>query len=160
MIYIPSRVKRHKSKFAITTGLNLVSLIDIFTTLVFFLLMHVSGEEETIQAPGIVNLPFSISTLKPVPAPTVYITTKEILVENKKIINVRDVLNNNDASIADLEKALSYQAGSIKEGDENKRKIIIMGDKSIPFTLLKKVMNSCSKAGYPVITLAVLEKNG
>ncbi len=158
MIYIPSRVKRHKCKFDITTGPNLVSLIDIFTTLVFFLLIHVSGEEEAIPPPGIVDLPLSISTQRPIPAPTVYITTNEILVENKKIAEVREVLKVSDASIAALEKELLNQTKNVKGGTEFNKRVIIMGDKSIPFALLKKVIYTCSKAGYPEIALAVIEK--
>lgn len=159
MIYVPSRVKRHKQKFTMDTGLNLVSLMDIFTTLVFFLLIHVTGEGESVQAPGTVNLPLSISTQRPAPAPTIVITPDEILVENKKVADVRDVINNKKASITEVEQELSYHARGVKEGTDLKGRVIIMGDKTIPFTLLKKVMYSCSKAGYPVITLAVIEKN-
>ncbi len=160
MIYISSRVKRHKYKFAMNTGLNLVSLMDIFTTLVFFLLIHVSGEGESIQIPDIVKLPISTSTDRPEPATTIYVTTDNILVGDKKIADVREVLNSGEISIGRLEKELSYQATKFKEGAKFKGKVIIMGDKVIPFTLLKKVMYTCSKAGYPVISLAVIQREG
>lgn len=159
MICVPSRVKRHKSKFSMDTGLNLVSLMDIFTTLVFFLLIHVSGESETIPLPEIVSLPASTATARPEPVTTVYVTTKEILVENKKVAEVRDVLGGKDTSIIEgLERELSSQTGKVKVEAKSKGKVIIMGDQSIPFTLLRRVMSSCSKAGYPVITLAVIQK--
>ncbi|MBI5038231.1 MAG: biopolymer transporter ExbD [Nitrospirae bacterium] len=160
MIYVPSRVKRHKYKFRMDTGLNLVSLMDIFTTLVFFLLIHVSGEGESLQIPDIVSLPISTSTDRPAPAPVVYVTTDKILVGDKLIADAGDVLSSTEASIDSLEKELSSQAAGLKEDAKSKGKIIIMGDKTIPFTLLKKVMVSCSKAGYPVITLAVIQREG
>ena len=158
MIYVPSRTKRHKDKFRMDTGLNLVSLMDIFTTLVFFLLIHVSGEGESLPIPDIVKLPISTSTDRPAPAPVVYVTTDRILVGDKLIADAGDVLNSPEASIDSLEKELSSQAAGLKEDSKSRGKIIIMGDKTIPFTLLKKVMVSCSNAGYPVITLAVIQR--
>lgn len=158
MIYVPSRVKRHKSKFSIDTGLNLVSLMDIFTILLLFLLIHVSGESEEIPLPEIVSLPASTATARPEPVTTVYVTAKEILVEDKKVADVRDVLGGKDMPIAGLERELSHQAEKSRPEDESKGKVIIMGDKSIPFTLLRRVMNSCARAGYPAITLAVIQK--
>ena len=106
MIYVPSRVKRHKNKFAMDTGLNLVSLMDIFTILLLFLLFHVSGEEETITVPDIVSLPASISTVKPEPTTTVYITGDLILVGDKKIANTQDVLKSCEPGTESLEKEL------------------------------------------------------
>ena len=161
MIYVPSRVKRHKNKFAMDTGLNLVSLMDIFTILLLFLLFHVSGEEETITVPDIVSLPASISTVKPEPTTTVYITGNLILVGDKKVANTQDVLKSSEPGIDSLEKELlSQMSQNVQDGEQSVRqdKIIIMGDKMIPFTLLKKVMYSCSMAGYPTLSLAVIQK--
>lgn len=160
MIYVPSRTKRHKHKFRMNTGLNLVSLMDIFTTLVFFLLIHVSGEGESLPIPDIVKLPISTSTDRPAPAPVVYVTTDRILVGDKLIADAGDVLNSPEDSIDSLEKELSSQAAGLKKDATFRGKIMIMGDQAIPFTLLKKVMVSCSKAGYPVITLAVIQREG
>src|SRR3989304_1834608 len=160
MIYVPSRTKRHKYKFRMDTGLNLVSLMDIFTTLVFFLLIHVSGEGESLPIPDIVKLPISTSTDRPAPAPVVYVTTDKILVGDRKIADVGIVFASTEASIEELEKGFSYQTAGIKGDARPERKIMIMGDKTIPFTLLKKVMVSCSNAGYPVITLAVIQREG
>ncbi|OGW43120.1 MAG: hypothetical protein A2132_06485 [Nitrospirae bacterium RBG_16_43_11] len=143
------------------TGLNLVSLMDIFTILLLFLLFHVSGEEETITVPDIVSLPASISTVKPEPTTTVYITGELILVGDKKVANTQDVLKSSEPGIDSLEKELlSQMSQNVQDGEQSVRqdKIIIMGDKMIPFTLLKKVMYTCSMAGYPTLSLAVIQK--
>lgn len=161
MIYVPSRVKRHKNKFSMDTGLNLVSLMDIFTILLLFLLFHVSGEEEAITIPDIVRLPVSAATVKPVPATTVYITGDTILLGDKKIANTQDVIKSDEPGIDSLEKELIIQMSQNDleaEKDGTRRKIIIMGDKMIPFTLLKKVMYTCSWAGYQTFSLAVIQK--
>ena len=161
MIYVPSRTKRHKNKFAINTGLNLVSLMDIFTIILLFLLFNVSGEEEAITVPDIVRLPVSIASVKPVPVTTVYITGDSILVGDKKVADTQDVMKSDEPGIVSLENELIMQMSqdeqeADKEG--NRRKIIIMGDKMIPFTLLKKVMYTCSWAGYQTLSLAVIQK--
>ena len=161
MIYVPSRVKRHKNKFAMDTGLNLVSLMDIFTILLLFLLFHVSGEEETITVPDIVSLPASISTVKPEPTTTIYITGELILVGDKKVADTQDVIKSDEPGIGSLENELIMQMSQDEQEAEkegSRRKIIIMGDKMIPFTLLKKVMYTCSMAGYPTLSLAVIQK--
>ncbi|MDD5435505.1 MAG: biopolymer transporter ExbD [Nitrospira sp.] len=167
MIRVPSRVKRHKNKISSGTGLNLISLMDILTTLVFFLLIHVTNDVEVVQVPGNVRLPASFSTVKPSPTTTIYITTNEIILDDNKIANLRDVLNSGESSIEGLEKKLllkiSLEISEDKKASHNgkvtERKITIMGDKDIPFTLLKKVMTTCSRAGYPAISLAVLQKD-
>lgn len=156
MIRVPSRVKRHTNKVSAGTGLNLISLMDILTTLVFFLLIHVTNDVEVVQVPGNVSLPASFSTVKPSPALTVYITTNEILVEEKKIARIQDVLNSGESSIEGLEKELLLRMGKDKKTE---KKITLMGNKDLPFTLLKKIMNTCSRAGYSTITLAVLQKD-
>ena len=161
MIYVPSRTKRHKNKFAINTGLNLVSLMDIFTIILLFLLFNVSGEEEAITVPDIVRLPVSIASVKPVPVTTVYITADSILVGDKKVADTQDVMKSDEPGIVSLENELIMQMSqdeqdADKEG--NRRKIIIMGDKMIPFTILNKVMYTCSWAGYQTLSLAVIQK--
>jgi len=161
MIYVPSRTKRHKNKFAINTGLNLVSLMDIFTIILLFLLFNVSGEEEAITVPDIVRLPVSIASVKPAPVTTVYITGDSILVGDKKVADTQDVMKSDEPGIVSLENELIMQMSqdeqdADKEG--NRRKIIIMGDKMIPFTILNKVMYTCSWAGYQTLSLAVIQK--
>ena len=161
MIYVPSRTKRHKNKFAINTGLNLVSLMDIFTIILLFLLFNVSGEEEAITVPDIVRLPVSIASVKPVPVTTVYITGDSILVGDKKVADTQDVIKSDEPGIVSLENELIMQMSQDEQDTDkegNRRKIIIMGDKMIPFTILNKVMYTCSWAGYQTLSLAVIQK--
>ena len=44
------------------------------------------------------------------------------------------------------------------DGKPDARKVTVMGDKKIPFALLKKIMLTCTKANYTNISLAVLRK--
>ena len=53
-------MERHHARHKAGGGLNLVSLMDIFTILVFFLLVH-SGDADVLQSSTDVELPESIS---------------------------------------------------------------------------------------------------
>jgi biopolymer transport protein ExbD len=44
------------------------------------------------------------------------------------------------------------------ERDLAAREITIMADKSLPYDVLKKVMNTCTDADYGRISLAVIQK--
>jgi len=42
--------------------------------------------------------------------------------------------------------------------DISKREVTIMGDKSIPYSVLKKIMLTCSEAQYGKVSFAVVER--
>ena len=56
-----TRLARFRSK---VTGINLTSLMDVFTILVFFLIMN-SGPTEVLDPPKNVELPQSVVETKP-----------------------------------------------------------------------------------------------
>ena len=66
--------------------------------------------------------------------------------------------------IPELKAALEEQAGRAilaAEDDEEaiaEREVTIMGDREIPYSLLKKVMATCTAADYGRLSLAVLQK--
>ncbi len=159
----PSQVKRHRGKLRMDTALNLVSLMDIFTILLLFLLVQ-SSAEEVLPATESLKLPLSTAQAHAKAAVTVFVTGEQIVVEGMKAADVAEVLRSADPGIPGLEKELVYQAKKTLEiAKANpsvvfQGKVTIMGDREIPFALLKKVMVACSRAGYPNIALAVLQK--
>jgi biopolymer transport protein ExbD len=48
-------------------------------------------------------------------------------------------------------KSIGAEASEVPE-------VNVLADKSIPFKLLKKIMSSCTSAGYAKISLAVIQK--
>jgi len=54
---------------------------------------------------------------------------------------------------------LKLSAEPSVDGKPVAREVTIMGDKEIPFKLLKRIMLTCTKASYSNISLAVLRKN-
>ena len=90
--------------------MNLVSLIDVFTILIFFLLSNAGGVE-TLPSPKAVKLPESLAEKSPRETIVVVISGTEILVEGRKVASVADVIGTKDDLIATLKAELDLQAG-------------------------------------------------
>lgn len=152
------RMERSHKRAKHQTKLNLVSLMDIFTILVFFLLVN-SDDVEVLQSSKDITLPASVAEKKPTNNLVIMVSKTDILVGNKKIDNVETVLNSSDSNIALLKKELDYQASrqplTTTEDAEKGRDITIMGDQTIPYQLLKKIMTTCADTDYRNISLAV-----
>jgi biopolymer transport protein ExbD len=140
--------------------LNLVSLMDIFTILVFFLLVNAS-DGEILPTHKSVELPESISEQQPRVTVTIIVNEDNILLHGQVIASAANIMKEQGSYSKVLQAALIEQAGeTLGTGidPEQRREATIMGDKEIPFRLLKKVMATCTQAGFNRISLAVLQK--
>lgn len=157
------RMERHHRRNRRGPGFNLISLMDIFTILVFFLLVNSSDVQEAPSSKA-VQLPESIAEQKPRETVVVLVTDDDVLVQGTRVASVADIASGNARVIRPLKTALEDQAKRIviKQDDPSgaTREVTIMGDKAIPFRVLKKVMTTCTRAGYERISLAVLQKSG
>lgn len=156
------RMSRHHARTKRSAGLNMVSLMDIFTILVFFLLVSSSSVQD-IPNTREIKLPESISDKSP--KETVVVTVgKDIVVQGRKVASVEEVMSSSSLEIgplkAELERLTSRKFGGVKtkDGKPIPREVTIMGDKKIPFDLLKKIMFTCSRSNYSNISLAVMRK--
>ncbi len=135
----------------------LTSLIDIFTVLLFFLLIH-AANVEVLPEPRDLELPESVAQEKTKKTPVVMVTRREILLEGKRVIGAAEAMKAEQADIPLLQAALSSLPKLPLTEDEKDLPpaVTIMGDKVIPYKLLRKVMQTCSQAGYGRISLAVM----
>ncbi len=152
--------RRHKRQFI--PGVNLVSLMDIFTILVFFLLVNSSNTQQLPNQKAI-KLPESIAEQLPKETLTIMVNDKTILVNGRMVEEVPTILAMKGDNIPALQKELRYQASkapgvAVNELGVAERDVTIMGDKAIPYTLLRKIMMTCSNNEYSRISLAVLKK--
>ena len=147
------RVRRLKRTRSRGPEINLVSLMDIFTILVFFLLVN-AGEVEILPSPRGLVLPDSAAVQRTEASPVVMITPTEILLQGKKITARSAIEQSPEQNIPALQAALLKLP---KEADT--RRVTIMGDKATPYQLLRKVMLSCSQAEYDQIALAVTRRD-
>lgn len=142
-------------------SMNLVSLMDVFTILVFFLLVNSANTEE-LSNPKILKLPDSVADRKPAQTVVVMLTPEEVMVRGDVIGGLADVSAAQNAIYEPLTNVLKEELaraiGLKPDENEKSRAVTIMADRSIPFKILKKIMTSCTAAGYNKISLAVLQK--
>jgi len=155
------RMERHHRRSGRGAAINLVSLMDIFTILVFFLLVN-SSDGEVLPTLKSVELPESVSDEKPRETVVVMISGENILVHGKVVTSVAELLGKPEATSPELRQALddinSRALRKDTNADPSRREATIMGDREIPYRLLKKVMATCTAAGFGRISLAVLQK--
>lgn len=148
------RHKRSKSQ----PKLNLVSLMDIFTILVFFLLVN-SSEVEVLQNDKSIKLPESVADKRPENNLIVMVSRDDIVINGRQITDTKSVLAAAGDEIEPLKRELEYLAArkpyASDEEREKGRDVTIMGDAGLSYTLLKKIMTTCAKSEYRNISLAV-----
>ena len=156
------RMEKHHQRNRGAGALNLVSLMDIFTILVFFLLVN-SSDVQTLPNARDMTLPESIAEKKPEENVVVLIGRTDILVQGKPVAKIEDVMATAGNDIPALREALLSQNDRVlrreAKDDIAGREVTIMGDKDIPYRLLKKVMATCTASDYGQISLAVLQKS-
>jgi len=156
------RMERRHERGKKGVALNLVALMDIFTILVFFLLVN-SSDVETLPNAKDIQLPQSIAEEKANETVVILISEEDILVQGSPVAKVADVMKLKGNDIPQLRQALLSQNDRVlrraAQDDIADREITIMGDKDIPYRLLKKVMATCTTADYGRISLAVLQKS-
>ena len=157
------RMERHHQRNKQRATLNMISLMDIFTILVFFLLVS-STSVQDLPSSKKIKLPESIADKLPKETVVIVVSNEDILVQGNKITDVSSVLGSSSDEIKALKDALLSQADRIivkktPDGKPINRDVTIMGDKEIPYKLLKKIMYTCTLASYGNISLAVNRKN-
>ena len=156
------RMEKHHKRHSRGGALNLISLMDIFTILVFFLLVN-SSEVETLPNAKDLQLPESIAEAKAKETVVILIGKTDIIVQGKPVAKIDDVMAIRGNDIPPLREALLSQNDRVLRREATKeivgREVTIMGDKDIPYRLLKKVMATCTEADYGQISLAVLQKS-
>jgi biopolymer transport protein ExbD len=153
------RMGRNRKKLP---GLNLTSLMDVFTILVFFLLFN-SGSSEVLEAPKQIKLPNSAVEAKPRESTVVIMISHDIiLVQGEAVISTAELINTKGDLIGPITERLKQLERSIIGGNTKavveSKEVTILADKTIPFSVIKKVMSSCTNSGYGKISLAVIQQ--
>ena len=152
------RMSRNRGKI---TKMNLTSLMDVFTILVFFLLVN-SGSVEILDAPKEVKLPESQVETKPRETVIIFVSPEEILVQGQPAGLVEDVLAGDRAPLDNVKYRLMQLSENVI-GTSTKvvaatKEVTILADKSVPFTVVRQIMSTCTGAGYEKVSLAVVQK--
>lgn len=146
------RRKRHiKGKSA---GLNLVSLMDIFTILVFFLMVN-SSEVEVLQTSSKIKLSDSSSDKQPKNQLMISVSSEDLIVQGRPVASIAELEGQNDPMIAGLKTELEYQRDRKGEVPEGGLEITVMGDRELPYWLLKRILLTCQTTDFAKVSLAV-----
>ena len=149
---------RNKKK---VQALNLTSLMDVFTILVFFLLFHSSGGE-AVEAPKQIKLPDSVVETKPRETVVIMVSPEVVIVQGKAVISTIELLEAKGETVVEITEGLKLLERNIigisTKTVVGSKEVTILADKSIPFSALKKIMSTCTGSGYGRISLAVIQK--
>lgn len=149
------RMARSHSRNKIGSKLNLVSLMDIFTILVFFLMVN-NGDVEMLQADENIALPESRSEQSPDATLLIKITPTELSISGEAVV-LLDQIDGNAAVIEALAIVLNDKAGSLDSGTQPDAgwSVTIMADQAMPYHLLKQLLATCANSGFRDVSLAV-----
>lgn len=155
------RIKRMSRNRVTIPKMNLTSLMDVFTILVFFLLVN-SATTEVLETPKQITLPASVVEDKPRETVVVFISPTEITVQGETVAHTQEVLGSTSPEIAPVGARLGELAESVigvsTQAVARSQEVTILADRSVPFTVIKRVMSTCTSQGYGQISLAVLQK--
>ena len=142
--------------------MNLTSLMDVFTILVFFLLVN-SATTEVLETPKRITLPDSVVEQKPRETVVIFISRDEVTVQGDSVVRVADILATRGQNVAPISDRLAELSGNIigrkTRTVAESREVTILADRTVPFRVIKKVMSTCTSEGYGRISLAVLQKS-
>ena len=91
----------------------------------------------------------------------VTVSATDILVAGRKVATVAEAMATQGDLIAPLKAELDLQATRTllrKENEPQNQSVTIMGDKAIPYTLLRKVMYTAARANFSDVSFAVSQK--
>ncbi len=165
MAFIPSRIKRHNTGAAPKVGLNLTSMMDMFTIILVFLIKTFSTEGLLLHPSQDLTLPKSTSDKSPEVALDVTVSREWIMVNEKPVEKLSNVVSSNDLLIPRLYDALQNYSKEAKRMEEQygikfTGKVTIQGDQKLPFSTLLKVMATCGRSEYPNMRLVVYQRGG
>jgi biopolymer transport protein TolR len=151
------RMMTHHLRNRAAGELNLIPMIDILSVLVSFLLVY-STEVEVIQNSKGIEIPQSIVTAKPHETVVVMVTKDEVFVQGQEVGTVADLRASRDPVYKPLKQVLSRPrvAGAPKDEEPE---ITVMADKSLPYEVLKKVMQTATDANFAKISFAAVERD-
>lgn len=160
------RMEMHHRRKKRGSELNLVSLMDIFTILLFFLLIN-QAEVQNLPSSSTIKLPESISENKPRETTTIVVTATDIIVAGEPVMRVADAIASTADSLQPVKAALrdlanrnvlTQEPNPDAAGAPPEKEVTVMGDRALPYKLLKKIIVSCTEAAYNHISLAVVQK--
>lgn len=151
------RMSRSRKKLA---TLSLTSMMDVFTILVFFLLVN-SGQTELLQSPKDVMLPESVVESKPRETVVIMVSPERVLVQGEPTVLIADIVamdtQNIEPIAAQLAALQDRVIGVRTDAASRSKEVTILADKGVAFDVIRRIMSTCTAQGYTKISLAVTQ---
>ncbi len=154
------RIRRMSRNTAKIPKMNLTSLMDVLTILVFFLLVN-SGQSEVLEMPKRITLPESVVDAKPRETVVIFVSTEEVVVQGERVMSIVDLMAAEgpvEPIITQLAVLRAAVIGRSTQVVAATQEVTILADKSIPFNIIKRIMSTCTSQGYTEISLGVIQK--
>ena len=155
------RIKRMSRNRVKMPKMNLTSLMDVFTILVFFLLVN-TGAVEVMEAPKNMTLPEARVDAKPRETVVIFVSPDEVLVQGKIVALVADILDGESEMVEPITSRLAELRDNIVGPSTlavaGSQEVTILADKSVPVLVIRKIMSACTGEGYENVSLAVIQK--
>jgi biopolymer transport protein ExbD len=155
------RMATHHLRNAAAGELNLIPMIDILSVLVSFLLVY-STEVEVVQNTKGIEIPESIVTAKPRETVVITLTRDELFVQGEKVATIAEVRDSKEPVIAPLRDSLQRPrviGQKMADKDLAEREVTVLADKTLPYEVLKKVMQTATASDFGKISFATIEKD-
>ena len=146
-------------------------MIDVFTIVLIVLLQNYSVSEFKLTPPKDIQLPKSTSQKDPVVSIVIIATKEAITIDGKRIVSIIDnTINKNDLKeeiivslfneLKEKKKVTQYKEALQAQYTPGPQNVILQADKSLPFSLIRKIMYTATTVGYPLFQFAVLKVAG
>lgn len=145
------RMERHH-QLTKGPGLNLVSLMDIFTILVFFLLVNSAGPQNLPSLKDL-RMPSVVSLNPPAETLVLAVTKERVLLQGEALGSWQQWEADGPRLLQALEQALQ-QNGSKTAAPEQGRAITLMADETVPYAIIEKLIDLCKEQDYRQIAFA------
>jgi biopolymer transport protein ExbD len=155
------RIKRMSRNRRPLAMLSLTSMMDVFTILVFFLLVN-TGQTELLTPPKDLALPMSVVESKPRETVVIFVNQDQVLVQGEAIVRTADIVVSEHTIVEPIAARLATLQDKVigvrTETVAKSKEVTILADKLIPFDVIKMIMSTCTSQGYTKISLAVIQK--
>jgi biopolymer transport protein TolR len=151
------RNTRHGKRGRGHGALALIPMIDMLTILVVYLLVH-TADLEILPNSRSIAIPLSSSDQKPRETTVVMVTRDMLYVNGEPVLSVAELGAAPDPVVEALRAALGRQAAGVIAESEARREVTVMAEKSLPYSVLRKIVASSSAAEYTKVSFAVVER--
>ncbi len=115
-----------------------------------------------MEAPKNVTLPESRVEAKPRETVVIFVSPEDVLVQGKRVGLVEEILGGGPSTLDNVKSRLAELKenviGTSTLTVAASQEVTILADKSVPFTVIKQIMSTCTREGYENVSLAVIQK--